>query len=970
MESAKERQASTIVFLCFFLSGMAGLAYEVLWIRQLSLVFGTTSFAVSTVLAAFMGGLALGSWLFGRIADRRGDTLRLYAWLELGIGVYCLLIPLLFQGVTTVYTLTARSVGGSFYMMSLVRFLLCATVLVLPTTFMGATLPLLSRYVVRRMDRLGSGVGRLYGVNTFGAVAGTFLTGYLLIGTIGVFATTVAAAAVNGVVALLAFSLWRSEGPREPSPAEETSVEGGKLPVLHGAILAGIALSGFASLTYEVAWTRLLSLVLGSSVYAFTAMLTTFLLGIAIGSMIISKLADRLDRPFAAFAVVQVCVAFGVLGVTPLLDRLPMLFLILFGKMGGSFWVFQIAEFLLCVVVMFLPTLFIGATLPLAAKAFTSRLDRVARSVGTVYASNTVGAIAGSFLAGFVFLPLVGTQKTILAASAVNITVAVMILMLLPRPGRPLRLGLSAAAVLVFAAASSLGGNWDRYMLNSGLFDSPRYSLHQVGQKGFQEFVRSYDIRYYEEGTYANVAVSFEAENLFLQINGRTEASTASDMSNQILVSQIPMLVHPNPKKVLVIGLGSGITLGSVLTHPVDRADCVEISPAVVRAADYFRDWHDDVLRDPLANVILDDGRNRLLASEETYDVVISEPSKPWISGVSNLFTRESYELYKKRLKKGGVACQWFHYYSMSPRDFKITVRTFLSVFPYVQVWNVDNNVFLLGSEDPLMIDTSVMAERMRMPKVAADLERVNVGTPYLLLGYFLFGEEEAREYVGEGPINTDNLPIIEFSAPRHRDSYLQSEILESMLDAFPRYNRYPLTGHIRQEGNTIDYALAGLRFTSPVSWQSGVANMNRTVLPEERLEGAEGPLLAYRLEARMIGAAGDELGMVAISRGDFAEEKLLLTLERLFSGQTEKGRTTISGEPAFWSTYEDGGRSLAAITWYYPPNSFQYLVQFVGAPGRPSDEIRRMLLEGASCVPLSGTLPNGRGNPGGEELR
>lgn len=955
METAKNQRASTIVFLCFFLSGVAGLAYEVLWIRQLSLVFGTTSFAVSTVLASFMGGLALGSWLFGRIADRRGDTLRLYAWLELGIGVFCILIPLFMQGVTSVYTITARSVGGSFYVMSLVRFLLCAVVLVIPTTFMGATLPLLSRYVVRRMDRLGSGVGWLYGINTFGAVAGTFLTGYLLIGTIGVFATTVAAALVNGVVALLAFMLWRSEGLQEAAPPEESSVEGGRLPVLHVAILVGIALSGFASLTYEVAWTRLLSLVLGSSVYAFTAMLTTFLLGIALGSLIVSKLADRIERPFAAFVVVQVCVAVGVLAVTPLFDRLPMLFLILFGKMGGSFWVFQLAEFLLCVVVMLLPTLFIGATLPLAAKAFTSRLDRVARSVGTVYASNTVGAIAGSFLAGFVLLPLVGTQKTILVASAVNVAVAVMILMLLPRPGRPLRIGLSAAATAVLVIASSIGGSWDRYMLNAGLFDSPRYALHQVGQKGFQAYVRSYDIRYYEEGTYANVAVSYEAENLFLQINGRTEASTTSDMSNQIMVSQIPMLVHPDPRKVMVIGLGSGITLGSVMTHPVDRADCVEISPAVVRAAAFFKDWHDDVTKDPLANIILDDGRNRLLASEETYDVIISEPSKPWISGVSNLFTRESYELYKKRLKPGGIACQWFHYYSMSPRDFKITLRTFLSVFPYVQVWNVDNNVFLVGSEEPILIDTSVMAERMRRPKVAKDMERVNAETPYLLLGYYMFGEEEAREYVGEGPINTDNLPIIEFSAPRHRNSYLHTEILASMLNAFPRYNRYPLVGHIRQEGNTIDYALAGLRFTSPVPWQSGVANMNRTVLPEERLEGAEGPLLAYRLEARMVGGAGDELGMVAISRGDFTEEKLRLTLDRLSPGKTGEGEATVAGVPAFWAAYENGGRPVVALTWYYPPNSFQYLIQFAGAPGRASDEILDLMLRGASCEDLRG---------------
>lgn len=953
MEQANEKRASTIVFLCFFLSGVAGLAYEVLWIRQLSLIFGTTSFAVSTVLASFMGGLALGSWLFGRIADRRGDALRLYALLEIGIGVFCLLIPLLLGAVTLVYTLTARSLGGSFYMMSLVRFLLCALVLVVPTTFMGATLPILSRYVVRRMDGLGSGVGRLYGINTFGAVFGTFLTGYVLIGTVGVWATTLIAAAVNGIVALLAFSLWRAEGRQAPPTTEGTAVDGGRLPALHVAILGGIAFSGFASLTYEVAWTRLLSLVLGSSVYAFTAMLTTFLLGIAIGSVVVSRLADKLRRPIAAFVVVQVCVAASVLAVTPLFDRLPVLFLILFGKMGGSFWVFQIAEFLLCVLVMLLPTLFIGATLPLAAKAFTSRLDRVARSVGTVYASNTLGAIAGSFLAGFALLPLVGTQKTILIASAVNLAVAIVILLLLPRPRRVARIGLAVGAAVLFAVVTTIWGSWDRYMLNSGLFDSPRFALHQVSEEGFREYVRSYDIRFYEEGTYANVAVSYEAENLFLQINGRTEASTTADMSNQILVAQIPMLLHPDPKEVMVIGLGSGITLGSVMTHPVEGADCVEISPAVVRAAAYFKEWHGDVTKNPRTHIILDDGRNLLLASEKKYDVIVSEPSKPWISGVSNLFTRESYELYRKRLKPGGIACQWFHYYSMSPRDFKITLRTFLSVFPTVQVWNADNNVFLLGSEEPILINTADVDRRMKTASVARDLERVKVSTPYLLLGYYMFGGDEAREYVGDGPINTDNLPLIEFEAPRNRNSYLHEQIFDSMLEAFPRFDKYPLVGHIRQDGPTIDFALAGVRFTSPIAWQSGVANMVRTFLPAEKVEENEGPLIAYRLEARMQGPGDDELGMVAISRGDFSDEKLKMTLDRLAPGMIEEGKTEVAGRPAFWATYAVSDRVLGAISWYYPDNRLQYIVQLVGGPSRKAGEVRDLLVGGVSCFDL-----------------
>ncbi|MBN1825280.1 MAG: fused MFS/spermidine synthase [Candidatus Eisenbacteria bacterium] len=951
-------RVSTMVFLCFFLSGIAGLVYEVLWIRQLSLVFGTTSFAVSTVLASFMGGMAIGSWLFGRIADRRRDPLRLYAILEAATGVYCLFIPVLFGLVNRIWVLTSHSMGGDFYSMSLVRFALCFLTLVLPTLFMGATLPVLSRFVVRRLDRIGAGVGRLYGLNTFGAVIGTFSAGYLLIGSIGVWKTTLIAVALNFIVALLAWTLHRSEGgaaPVESAPAEKAETPDRRLSAIRWAILIGIALSGFASLSYEVAWTRLLSLVLGSSVYAFAAMLTTFLLGIALGSTIISRLADRFRNAYSAFAAIQAAIAVGVLLVTPLFDRLPTVFLHLYARMGERFWSFQMVQFLLCFLVMFVPTLLIGATIPLVVKALTGRVNEIGKGVGKVYAFNTFGAIAGSFFSGFVFIPLLGTQKTIAVAAAVNLATAIAVIVLHRRPRLVLRTLLAGGLAVLFAVLVLLGGRWDRYMLNTGFFDSPRYSLHEVGRKGYREYIYSYDIIYFEEGTYANVAVSQEAGNLFLQINGRTEASTTSDMSNQILVSQIPMLIHPDPKEVLVIGLGSGITLGSVVTHPVDYAECVEISPAVVRAAAYFRDWHGDVTKNPRVRMILDDGRNYLLASERAYDVIVSEPSKPWISGVSNLFTRECYQLLREHLKPGGIACQWFHYYSMSPRDFRITLRTFLSVFPYVQVWNADNNVFLLGSDEPIQIDTESIRRRMESVEVRRDLDRIDVKTVYRLLGHYMFGEKEAREYVGKGPLNTDDLPLIEFSAPRHRNSYQHEEILRSMLEAYPRFDNFPLVGQIAQNGDTIDFRLAGFRFRSPVQWQTGVATVVRSVVEEERLEEeVEGPLLAYRMEAKLAGSRGEELGIFAFSRVGFSQDKLRRTLERLAPGLSAMERVEVEGNTAFWAEYEPGERPLAAITWFYPPNKLHYLVQMVGPPDASPGELRRLLVEGVSCSPLA----------------
>ncbi len=950
-------KAPALIFLCFLFSGVAGLMYQVVWIRQLSLIFGATSFAISTVLASFMGGLALGSYYFGRIADRRRDHLKLYAILEVSIAIYCLILPFLFKAITGVYVLTWQSMGGSFYSMSLLRFVLTALVLLFPTTLMGATLPILSRYVIRRIDQFGTGFGKLYGINTLGAVVGCFSAGYLLIGTVGVWWTTILAAAINLVVALLAWSLYRSEGLSPESDGPETAAEDvlptgreEKGPVR--AVIIGIALAGFASLVYEVGWTRLLSLVLGSSVYAFTAMLTTFLLGIALGSMAVSIFADRIRSPFRAFFIVQAIVGISSLVITPLFDRLPALFITLFTKLGGGFASYQLIQFIICVLVMFLPTFFIGAALPLAAKAAAFRLRHIGRGVGTVYAANTVGAIFGSFMAGFVLIPLLGTQKTLVAAAGINLFAGLLVLLLLRRVRPAVRIGVTVFVAALFVLLAGRTNHWDRYQLNAGLFDSPEFSVSNIVSKGYSEFIYSYDIQFFEEGTYANVAVSKEADNLFLQINGRTEASTSSDMVNQILVTQIPMLVHPDPKEVLVIGLGSGITFASALTHPVAAAECVEISPAVVRAARYFREWNYDVLRNPDAEVILDDGRNYLLATSNRYDVIISEPSKPWISGVSNMFTRQTYEFARARLKPRGIVCQWFHYYSMAPDDFKVALRTFLDVFPYAQVWNADNNVFMLGANEPIQIDVSAMEAKMSRPEVASDLARVKLDSPYLILGHFLFSEKEAREYVGEGPINTDNLPLIEFSAPRNRNSYHHVEILASMLELYPKFNSYPLTGHISHVGGVINYGLADFQFTSPVEWQTGVANMERNTIPAERLaDGEAGPVVAYRVEAKMAGKEGEEFAVTAFTRGAFSDEKLDRTIELIASGSLGRGEARINGHTARWGIYAAGGRPMAALTWFCKENRFQYMARMIGSGSGSAEELRDHLVDGSLCL-------------------
>jgi hypothetical protein len=287
----------------------------------------------------------------------------------------------------------------------------------------------------------------------------------------------------------------------------------------------------------------------------------------------------------------------------------------------------------------------------------------------------------------------------------------------------------------------------------------------------------------------------------------------------------------------------------------------------------------------------------------------------------------------------------------MAPDDFRLALRTFLDVFPYAQVWNADNNVFMLGSNEPLVIDVTALEKKLRYPRVKEDLARVNLDSPYLLLGHFLFTEKEAREYVGEGPINTDDLPIIEFSAPRNRNSFRHQEILDSMLELYPKFNSYPLTGQIRTEGQLLDYNLAGFEFRSPVNWQTGTAYMERNAIPAERLgDEVPGLVVAYRLEAKMAGDGGEEFAVTAFTRGEFSDEKLDRTLDLIAQGPAERGKAVINGHSARWGVYESGDRPMAAVNWYCPENSFQYLVRIVGAPGDDPASLTRMLLQGARC--------------------
>ncbi|HJQ24564.1 MAG TPA: fused MFS/spermidine synthase [Blastocatellia bacterium] len=811
------------VLLCFFASGTSGLVYQVVWVRELVLVFGATTFAVSTVLTAFMGGLALGSFYFGRRTESLSRPLRLYGWLEIGIGVYGLAVPFIFAALPVIYHPLWRWLQLSFFTLSLVRFLFAALVLILPTALMGATLPVLASYYARDAHRIGLRVGSLYALNTFGAVIGAAVTGFALIPLLGMHATTATAAAINITLGLVALRISRLEEaddvtgkvsdsdsvnqPAEtvkPAPAAssakaiaQTTNGLGRRGLL--VVLLSFAVSGFIALSYEVIWSRVLALIIGSSVYAFSIMLTTFLTGLAAGAAVVSRFADRIRRPVMAFAVIEIGVGVTSFIGAHLFNDLPYVFVQLYRIVGsGSFMVLLLARFLISALVMIGPTLLLGALFPLVVRIISTSqaARRSGRTVGEAYAANTIGAIAGSFASGFVLIPVLGLLGSLRLCAALNFVVAAALFFVLPKrekntetrrhggteakqknrrplspsPARPLVAwaGIAASAlaiigIVVFEPA------WDSQVMSSAVY---RYAP-QLSNKSKAE-ISDYLKRgqgesiFYKEGITATVAVQRLGDGRVLKVNGKPEASTTGDMPTQILIGSLPLLVRPQTDDVLLIGLGSGVTLGSVEQFPVKRVTCVELEPAVVEATHYFEDVNNRPLADPRLRLISNDGRNFIYTTDEKFDVIISEPSNPWLTGVANLFTLEYFKRGAAALKDDGLFGQWLQLYEMAPEDVRTLIATFHAAFPYVYVFRgAEGDLMLLGSKRDRKLDLQVMQAHFDEAPVAADLKRIKTTQATDLLSRFYLGPQEVAELTSGAQLNTDNNALIEFNAPR-----------------------------------------------------------------------------------------------------------------------------------------------------------------------------------------------------------
>lgn len=804
--------------LLFMLSGAAALIYEVVWMRQLTTLFGATVYAVATVLTAFMGGLALGAWWFGRMADRFERPLLVFGLLEVGIAASAFAFPTLLKLVTPIVgTFYATGGEGTFFFFSLVRFAIAFSLLMIPTTLMGATLPVMSRVVARDFSQIGRAVGGLYALNTLGAVLGVFISGFVLLELLGVWRTTLVGISADLFVAVCCI-LW-GLGMRVPArggaPAEETHVSEPLGAPNVGATTGRVVLvtyffSGLVALALQVAWTR--SLIFGfdhlkATTYAFAGMLTVFLLGLSIGSALMQAVVDKIRDLVATYVVIQVLIAiFAALTPWLIQSDLPRAFyfpeLLADGSGDLNYWGAVGNVMIRTAMVIGVPTLLMGAAFPVVTRMVVGSLGRLGKDVGIVYAANTCGAIVGSFFAGFVLVPMLGISVTIGLLAAIGFGNAVAVIWVhpaLPRARRPVIAGLLAAVALVFVVRTSVTAQ--------GIFHPLT-----VGER----------MIHYDEGSLATVSVIEDSKGWrTIYVDAVGVAGTDPVLqTDQKSLAHVPMvLLGGRAENVLTVGFGSGGASYSYTLYPeIERIHAVEITTSVPRAAYSLTDANHGILYprrtierlrrelgpderipgyegalpsahpisayvhepapgfltfDERYRLIVDDARSYLRFTDRMYDVIATDCTDLRYKSNANLYDLEYFRLCRERITDDGLVVVWMPLAGLSDEAFRIVVRTFREVFPDMTVWYFTNEpthyCLFIGQKGGVRINyENVVRALEELPSIQADMDEIGLNDPAKLVASFVTDQRGIDQYVGEGPLNTEDFPIIEFLSPRH----------------------------------------------------------------------------------------------------------------------------------------------------------------------------------------------------------
>ncbi|MCP4040286.1 MAG: tetratricopeptide repeat protein [bacterium] len=869
------RPMQLLIHVLFLFSGATALAYQVTWVRNLMLVFGASHQATSVVLASFMAGLCVGGFWFGRTSEQMRRPLRTYAYIEIAIAMYALVLPSLLGWIDGSYVTAARAVDGVTPTLNLLRLAMASLVLLPPTILMGATLPVLVSALVRHRGDFGARLSWLYGINTLGAVVGAVVTGFVLIPAVGLWRTQVTAMIINVAIGALALVADRRIGTAATDESDrgfaETDTPPPDTPELDRAARAaahvayrGAAVCGMCALALEVMWTRAVSLSVGTTTYSFTVMLASFLTGIWLGSWLHAALPPRRVSAARQLGFVMVTIGLASLAVSFWIPRLPELVVKLNVALYGVVpRIHNLTTLVSGFAVMLVPCIFMGISFPLAGEARLGLGQAFGRSAGDTIGWNTFGSIVGSLLAGFVLIPELGLQRSMVLAASIYVAYGCVILgiPLLVTPGR--RRWVAAAALVAAALAVSLAGpglpTWDVRSLGGFQSNQLTHYVDSEGNTRVRDQLDEAVVLYYEEGRAATVSVIDRKGALALLVNGKVVASDGlGDLPNQLMLGHAPLLSHPDPKKALVVGLGTGFTLASLTAHQsLEQITLVEIEPAVIAAQPHFAPVNFDPFSDPRLRVEIQDGRNYLKTTGEHFDVVTADPIHPWNQGSGYLYTAEYYETVKDRLSERGVMCQWLPIYGLSIENYKSIVATFAAVFPETTLWQIGVDSVLVGSEAPFEFDLETLARRLAEPTIEEQLRLIGVQDVYDFMAELTLDDDDVREYANRGPINRDDNLYLEFASPLS----IGTHEVKATRSVINQYRDKPLRESLfaslsANEREALDRARAARRATLDTFFSKAT--------PVKKL----GQLRKILAEAPGSGSASNLLGQILVEQG------------------------------------------------------------------------------------------------------
>ena len=852
------------LFVAAAASGAAAFLYQAVWMRRLALIFGSTTFVTVTTISAFLGGFAVGAWLLGRLADRRPrSSLMILAVLELAAGVYGFASFWILHGVEALYLLLYPPLADYGGFLASAQFLLVVVFIFPAAVLMGGLPPLLARRGLSNDSETVRSAGAVYGWSMLGAAFGGVIAIYGLLPGLGLTSTVLVAIAINVLGSAAAFSAkMRSRRVAERSNAVVSitvSDFGGESPeaFMKFLILQAFAISGLALVAFQAAWVRSVAMVMGSSIYVYSAGTVVLLTGIGVGSILYSHVRQPAEGHQRWLAWMEFLLALTTALAMIFLPRLPYLFARFFPLFRNSFGRQIAAQFLAMAIGALLPALFFGAVFAAVVGSLGASATCLGSVMGAAFIVGTIGMTAGAWLAEFAFLPSIGLEATMKLGvlASVGAGFALWWRSRLPKLRRVAALSPAAAALLV----ATLLPPWPRETFAAGIgFIAPRLGPDET----LGDVVKRMRLLYYRDGRSATISVDETGPARFLRSDGKTVGSTDPvDMASQLLLGHLPMLLHPAPRNILMLGLTTGLTAAAVARYGAQRIDIVEPEPAVARAARLFDSYTRNLLDDSRVHLIIGDGRNRLLVMPQQYDVVISEASDVWVAGAGSHATREFYRIVSARLNSGGIFAQSIHTQGLLPDDLDFLAATFHSVFPHMQVWtSAPGSLILLSTRDPVDWDyTRLQRHFAEVQGVATDLKSMGIWRPFALFGAQILGESESDAFTREiDELNTDDRPTLEFRVPRSLYVETTSSIAKE-LNPFRRPDAPAIAGFDPQRDFDADGTyLLGFAYASMGQNDLAIRYMERsTAMAPDRAMFFVGLANQYRAAGRVLDARG-----------------------------------------------------------------------------------------------------------------